>query len=157
MKKLIFALFAFMFIMNVLTPEIQAQSTEIVYDSVLAKKLGADQYGMRNYYFVMLETGENPIPNQTIRDSVFGGHMANIGRLAEEGKLVLAGPFGKNKESWRGIFILIAADTNEVNQMLQGDPTVAGHYLKAVTAPWYGSAGLLEIPALHEKISKIKM
>jgi uncharacterized protein YciI len=146
-----------MLIMNVLVSEIHAQSTEIVYDSVLAKSVGADEYGMRNYYFVMLKTGENQITDATVRDSVFGGHMANIGRLAKEGKLVLAGPFGKNNESWRGIFILIAADTNEVNQMLLGDPAVAGHYLKAVTAPWYGSAGLLEIPAIHEKISKSKM
>lgn len=155
--KSIITFLSFMFIMNILTPESHAQNNEIVYDSVLATKLGADQYGMRNYFFVMLETGEKAIPNQSVRDSVFGGHMVNIGRLADEGKLVLAGPFGKNNESWRGIFILIAADTNEVNQMLQGDPAVAGNYLKAVTAPWYGSAGLLEIPGIHEKISKNKM
>ena len=34
-----------------------AQSTNKEYDSVLAKKLNADPYGMKKYYLVLLKTG----------------------------------------------------------------------------------------------------
>ena len=61
------------------------------YDAALAERLGADQRGMRAYVFVILKTG--PKTDQTKEESakLFAGHMANIKRLAAEGKLVLAG------------------------------------------------------------------
>src|SRR5438874_6203896 len=76
------------------------------FDAELAKKLGADQYGMKSYVLVVLKTG----PRDTEfkgkeRDDLFAGHLANIKRLAAEGKLALAGPFAKNDKDFRGLFI----------------------------------------------------
>src|SRR5258706_7109810 len=66
------------------------------YDAELAKKLGADERGMKNYVLIILKTGPN---DATIkgkeRDDIFAGHFANIARLADEGKLAVAGPFEK--------------------------------------------------------------
>lgn len=71
----------------------QTQST---YDSVLAKKLGGNANGMKNFVMVILTTGTTEIKDKKITDSLFSGHMNNIGLMAKEGKLAVAGPFGKN-------------------------------------------------------------
>ena len=82
-----------------------AQSAKPVYDAALAKSLDADERGMKMYVLAILKSGTNKTDNKAILDSLFKGHMANIGRLAANGKLVVAGPFEKNDKNYRGIFI----------------------------------------------------
>ena len=48
------------------------------------------------------------------------GHMANINRLAKEGKLLAAGPF----EGGGGLFILNTTSTEEAQQWVSTDPAV---------------------------------
>ena len=82
-----------------------AQAVNSTVDTVLAKQLGADENGMRRYVLVILKTGPHRVPDGEARVAMFKGHFANMTRLAEEGKLALAGPFG-DKNEWRGMFIL---------------------------------------------------
>ena len=77
------------------------------YDEALAKKLGADEYGMKTYVFCILKTGTNTTATAEERKILFEGHMANINKLVNENKLVVAGPFIKNDKNYRGIFFLI--------------------------------------------------
>jgi uncharacterized protein YciI len=53
-------------------------------------------------------------------NKIMEGHMANINRLAKEGKLVAAGPF----EGGGGIFILNTTSIEEANGWLSSDPGV---------------------------------
>jgi Uncharacterized protein conserved in bacteria len=78
--------------------------TEPAYDAELAKKLGADDYGMHQYVFVILKTGSAKIEDAEKRKEIQAGHMKNISRLADEGKLVLAGPFIEGGDL-RGLYI----------------------------------------------------
>ena len=52
---------------------VYAQSTNKMYDSVLAKKLKADDYGMKNYVLVLLKSGSNASTDKTLKDSIFAG------------------------------------------------------------------------------------
>lgn len=57
----------------------------------------------------------------------FAGHFENMGRLAEERKLVVAGPFGRTRHdpALRGLFILATGDRAEAEAWASTDPTVA--------------------------------
>lgn len=133
----------------------QSQSATENYDSVLAKKLHADEYGMKNYIFVILKSGSNTITDKTAEDSIFHGHLNNTGCLANEGKLLLAGPFGKNDNNYRGIFVLNVATIEEAKKLLETDPAIHAKLLEPEMYLWYGTASLQQIPSMH-KIQKSK-
>ena len=132
----------------------KSQTTNPLYDSTLAKNLGADDYGMKAYVFVILKTGTNKTTDRAIIDSCFRGHLKNIGRLVELGKLVVAGPFGKNENSFRGIFILNVKTFEEADQLLLTDPAIKEKLLEAELFHWYGSAALPEYLKVSDKIRK---
>lgn len=127
------------------------------YDAELAKKLGADEYGMKNYVFVILKTGPNDANFKgKERDDIFAAHLANIGKLADAGKLAIAGPFGKNDRAYRGLFIFNVATIEEAQKLVETDPTVKAGILVPEMTPWYGSASLMATPELHKRIQKAK-
>jgi uncharacterized protein len=128
-----------------------AQTGNPNYDPELAKKLGADDFGMKSYVLVMLKTGSNTNAEKAYIDSCFTGHMANINRLVKEGKLIVAGPMGKNECTYRGIFIL-DLPFSEAASVLQTDPAIHSGLLGYEIYPWYGSAAL---PVYLETADKI--
>ena len=134
-----------------------AQTENPRYDTLLADSLGGDDYGMKTYIFVILKTGPNKIEDKKVLDSLFKGHMENIGRLASNGQLIVAGPLGKNDKTYRGIFILNVKSIEEANALLETDPTIKNKVLEAEIYKWYGSAALPTYLPNHEKIEKKKM
>jgi hypothetical protein len=82
--------------------------------------------------------------------------MANIGRLVEEGKLIVAGPMKKNEKNYRGIFILNVKKEEAVS-ILDTDPAIKAKLLEPEIYEWYGSAALPVYLPYHEKVQKIKM
>ncbi len=133
---------------------VNAQSTNKEYDSVLAKKLNADAYGMKKYYLVLLKTGTANITDKAKLDSIFTGHMKNIQWLASQNKLVVAGPLGKNDNNYEGIFILNTESKKEAEKMLETDTALHSKVLTAEYYLWYGSAALQETSGIHKKIEK---
>ncbi|HQW91584.1 MAG TPA: hypothetical protein PKY28_00735 [Ferruginibacter sp.] len=129
-----------------------SQKTNPNYDSTLAKKMEADDYGMKKYVLVMLKTGTNTTDDKKIKDSLFAGHMDNINRLVKINKLVVAGPLTKNEKTYRGIFILDVKTFEEANALLETDPAIKERLLAAELYQWYGSAAL---PAYLEASDKI--
>jgi len=79
--------------------------------------------------------------------------MKNINRLADEGKLILAGPF-MDDQPLRGIYIFDVASIEEARQLTSTDPAVKAGTLIMELHPWFGSAALKEIPNLHKEIQK---
>jgi uncharacterized protein YciI len=125
------------------------------YDSTLAKSLNADDYGMKTYVLILLKQGSVISLGKSKQDSIFKGHMDNINRLALEGKLVVAGPMGKN-DKYRGIFILNVNTIDEARKLINTDPAIMSKLLDADLFIWYGSAALQETLKIHAKIEKKK-
>jgi len=124
------------------------------YDADLAKELGADDYGMKMYSFVILKTGPNQIEDKDSSAVLMRGHLDNISRLAEDDLLTVAGPFGPNELQYRGLFILNVDTTEEAEKLLSTDPAIAAGVFKTEIIPWYGSAALPTYLENHEKIEK---
>lgn len=135
---------------------VYGQSTNPNYDSTLAQTLGADDFGMKKYIWVILKTGSNKTTDKEFVSECFRGHMDNIRRLVEEGKLVVAGPLGKNKNLYRGIFILNVTTFEEANELLQTDPAIKENLLETELYNWYGSAALPVYLEASDKIWKNK-
>jgi uncharacterized protein YciI len=132
------------------------QTVNTQYDSTLARTLGADERGMKMYVLVILKTGSNNVQDKEKRDSLFRGHMESINRLAEQKKLVVAGPLEKNENEYRGIFILDVKTFEEAEELLSGDPTVRDKVFFAELYQWYGSAALPEYIKYSDRIRKYK-
>ncbi|AWI26044.1 YciI family protein [Flavobacterium pallidum] len=132
------------------------QETKPVYDEVLAKKLNADSHGMRKYVFCLLKSGTNTTATQEELKVLFEGHMTNINKMAADGKLSVAGPFGKNDRNYRGIYIFNVNSVEEAKALTENDPAIKANILEAEFTLLYCTAALQEIPELHEKIAKEK-
>ena len=123
------------------------------YDSALAKKLGADQYGMKHYVMAFLKTGPTRITDSLKRIELQKAHLKNIIRLANEGKLIVAGPF-LDDQPVEGIFIFNVETIEEARELTNTDPAIQSGELVMELRPWYGSAALVEITELHQRIQK---
>ncbi len=131
-------------------------STIDKYNAELAKELGADEYGMKGYVFVLLKTGKVTIDDKEESGKVFAGHFANMSRLAKEGKLVLAGPFVEGG-SKRGLFVLNVTTIEDAEELVKTDPAVAAGVLDYELTKLYCSAALMKISEIHETIQKSKI
>lgn len=129
----------------------QAQSQ---YDEALAQKLGADERGMKKYVMAFLLRGDRVAeysPEQ--RSEIQAGHMVNIGKMADTGKLIVAGPFFGN-DDLRGIYIFDVQTLEEAKALTETDPAIKAGVLKMDLKEWYGSAALMMLPELYPKVAK---
>lgn len=131
-----------------------AQTTNPNYDAELAKKLGADEYGMKAFVFVILKSGSNTSKNKAETDKAFEGHMTNINKLVEDKKLIVAGPIGSNDKNYRGIFIFDVRTIEEAKKLVATDPAIKAKFLAADFYQWYGSAALAEYLPASDKVWK---
>ena len=122
------------------------------FDPSLARSVGADEYGMKNYVLVILKTGPNKVAAGPERDEMFKGHFANIARLSSEGKLALAGPFD-GADGWRGLFIFAVADVDEARKLVAADPVVMKGEMTPEFHKYYGSAALMLVGEGHKKVA----
>lgn len=123
------------------------------FDAELASKLDADKYGMKRYVIAYLKTGPNRSQTQEEANELQRAHLDNIGRLAEEGKLVLAGPFLDDGDV-RGIYIFNVASLEEAAELTASDPAIQAGSLEMELHPWYGSAALQLLNDWHHKVAE---
>ena len=116
---------------------------------------GCGRDGHEALRFALLQTGDTTARPDSVLSDLFAGHMANIEGLAEEGKLVVAGPFydiPRAPRSWRGVFVLNTSDTAEARGWVNQDPAVQAGVFDVVLAPWYSSGALQAVQGLHQDL-----
>lgn len=150
-----FIIFLFVAVLSINISNAQTLNPE--YDPQLAVELGADDYGMKNYILVILKTGKAKIENKDTLNTLFKGHMTNIQRMVKEGLLYVAGPFGQNELTYRGLFILNVKTKEEAQALCDTDPAIKSGVFDVDLIPWYGSAALGEYIKVSEKVAKFKM
>ncbi len=123
------------------------------YDAALATKLGADEYGMRRYVMAFLKAGPNRDQDAAEAERLQRAHLDNIRRLADAGKLALAGPFLDDGEL-RGIYVFNVATIEEALELTASDPAIQAGRLVMELHPWYGSAALMQVNEVHKKLAK---
>jgi uncharacterized protein YciI len=94
-------------------------------------------------YLGFLTRGPKWTPEKTPkRAEIQKAHLANINKLAEMKKLVVAGPFGDNGEL-RGIFVFKVASLEEAKALAETDPAVQAGQLAIDMHPWLVPEGTL--------------
>jgi len=100
------------------------------------------KYEMTTYYMAFLKKGPQWSPEITEEtNKVQAAHLANIERLVEEGKMILAGPF---LDEWevRGIFVYKVDSMEEAIELTEQDPAVIAGRLSLEVHPWYSAKGI---------------
>ncbi len=131
----------------------EAEQQKGSFDPVLAEQYGADEYGMKKYVFAFLKRGPNQDLDSVQKAELQMAHLRNINRMAEEGKLVLAGPFFGN-DDLRGIYVFNVGSLAEAEELTGTDPSIQAGLLTMELKEWYGSAALLGVNEIHESLMK---
>jgi uncharacterized protein YciI len=94
---------------------------------------------------LLVRPPDAPEPSESEKEKLQEEHLANIGRLAGEGKIFKAGPFedysGRNV---RGMFILKTASLEEARSWVSTDPLVKINRLKPEFLKWFVEKGSLK-------------
>ncbi|WP_346318526.1 hypothetical protein [Chitinophaga sp. YIM B06452] len=97
----------------------------------------ARQVEVKQYWMVFLETGPHHRQNPAATALIQEKHMAGIRKMAADGKLLVAGPFGGGGDGLRGIFILDCKDSLEAVSLINADTAVITGRLKYTIKPWW--------------------
>lgn len=84
------------------------------------------------FVFLNKRTNKAELPKEQL-DKLMEGHLANIARLAKEGKLLAAGPF----DGGGGIFLFNSASVETVKDWLATDPGVKAERWLVEILPFY--------------------
>ncbi len=131
------------------------KTTEIQngYDAEAALKYGADEYGMKKYILAFLKTGPNRDLSKEDAQKLQMEHLKNITKMAEEGKLVVAGPFF-GEGDMRGIYIFNVESLEEARTLTESDPAIKAGSLVMELKEWYCSAALMAVNDIHNTLTK---
>ena len=106
-------------------------------------KKAASPMKMTTAYIGFLSRGAKWTPEKTPKtEELQKAHIANINRLAETKKLVVAGPFGDNGQL-RGIFVFKVGSLEEAKELAATDPSVQAGRLSIDMHPWLVPEGIL--------------
>ncbi|MCC6833732.1 MAG: hypothetical protein IT213_01990 [Cytophagales bacterium] len=88
------------------------------------------------FVFLNKRTDKAELPEAEVK-KIMEGHLANIERMAKEGKLVSAGPF----DGGGGIFIFKSNSVEQVKEWLKTDPGIQANRWRVEVLPYYPRIG----------------
>ncbi|MCK9205631.1 MAG: YciI family protein [Salinivirgaceae bacterium] len=101
---------------------------------------GDTTYIMKRYIFCLLMAGPERNQDSATVAAIQKGHMEHIQKMADSGKLVVAGPF-EDGGNYRGILVFDVETTAEAMTIASEDPAVKSGRLKLEAIPWWAAKG----------------
>lgn len=116
------------------------------------------QFDLDQYQFAFLKKGPNWTPGSTPEtQKIQEGHMANINKMADLGKLMAAGPMGGTGDI-RGIFVFKVASLAEAKALAAEDPAIKTGRLAFEWLTWMAPKGIgVALNEAYRKDPKVKM
>jgi uncharacterized protein YciI len=100
------------------------------------------KYEMTTYYVVFLKRGPNSTGEVTPESTrIQKEHMAHLTKMAESGKMLLAGPFVKGGDL-RGMCVYLVGSEAEAREAAEADPAVKAGRLVVEVHPWMSAKGI---------------
>ncbi len=104
------------------------------------------KWEMTTYQVAFLRRGPAWTPASTPElEKLQADHLAHIGRMAETGKLLVAGPFSDGGDL-RGMFIFRVETLAEAKALAEQDPAVKAGRLVLEWHPWYAAKNIVVTP-----------
>ena len=113
---------------------------------------GAAPMQFDTYQLVLLKRPAEPteMPDEELH-RIQAEHLAHMGRMAQEGHLVAAGPFGDQEdESLRGLALYRVGSIEEAREMAEADPAVQAGRLEVEVMTWYTEKGAVAFPGAEK-------
>ena len=111
-----------------------------ISNEALAQEKEKPKYEMKTYQMVFLYKGPNRNQDSVEAIRIQKEHLNNIQRLADTGKLIVAGPFLDDKDL-RGIFIFDVDSEAEVKELVETDLAIQTGRLRYEIRPWMTAKG----------------
>jgi len=104
--------------------------------------IGPGGFEMTTYYVGFLYRGPKWTAEQTPEtEALQKAHMANIQKMAEAGKLLVAGPFTDGGDL-RGLYVFRVGTMEEAQQLAATDPAVKAGRLRLEFHPWFAAKNI---------------
>jgi uncharacterized protein YciI len=104
--------------------------------------VGPGGFEMTTYYVGFLYSGPKATTEQSAEsEALQKAHLANILRLFDEGKLLLAGPFTDGGDL-RGIYVFRVGSMAEAKALAETDPAVKAGRLRLEFHPWFAAKNI---------------
>lgn len=102
-----------------------------------------DEYEMATYQVAFLRKGPSWTPADTPElKKLQEAHLAHIGKMADTGKLIVAGPFTDGGDL-RGMFIFRADTLEEAKALAEQDPAVKAGRLVLEWHSWFAARNIV--------------
>ena len=112
------------------------------WSAVAAQDTAESAPKMAKYFVGLIYRGPTRSPGVTQEvQELRAAHLANIDRLVESGKMVLAGPFA-GEGDMRGLFFYNVETLEAAQALVDSDPAVKAGRLRVELHPWWGPAAL---------------
>lgn len=110
-----------------------------------------EEWEMATYQVAFLRRGPAWTPASTPElEKLQAAHLTHIGKMAETGKLIIAGPFSDGGDL-RGMFIFRVDTVEEAKALAEQDPAVKAGRLVLEWHPWFAAKNILVTPKAPKK------
>ena len=113
-----------------------------------APAAGTPKFEMESFQLVLLmrPADRKELPDAEAEE-LQRQHLAHLGKMHDSGKMVIAGPFGAQRDpSFRGACLYRVATPEEARALAEADPAVKAGRLRVEVITWYVGKGYMTFP-----------